>query len=151
MISLAFLGPIPWIYCSAITTRLLVGMLTPAMRATVIHSCCRLNRGRRAIVPLEAIANDNATPSPFPGARYRSVARLGCGLLMDSTSFRQPLLAPAFARGSLAAAGAPAGRRRGRFCLYFHWLLGGPCRRLGPFCLAFGRRRGGFAPRFIGC
>src|SRR5262249_16532542 len=82
MISLAFLGPIPWIYCSAITTRLLVGMLTPAMRATVIHSCCRRARktpgGRSS---RSRFANDNATPSPFPGARYRSNSRFGCGLL----------------------------------------------------------------------
>ena len=28
-------GPIPWMYCNAIITRLLVGILTPAMRATV--------------------------------------------------------------------------------------------------------------------
>jgi hypothetical protein len=35
MISLAFLGPIPWMYCNAMITRLLVGILTPAMRATV--------------------------------------------------------------------------------------------------------------------
>src|ERR1700753_3617943 len=33
-ISRAFAGPIPWMYCSAITTRLLVGILTPAIRAT---------------------------------------------------------------------------------------------------------------------
>src|SRR5262249_18901799 len=45
MISLAFFGPIPWIYCNAITTRLLVGMLTPAMRATVFHSFCRRAQG----------------------------------------------------------------------------------------------------------
>src|ERR1700761_236209 len=31
--SLARLGPIPWIYCSATSTRLLVGMFTPAIRA----------------------------------------------------------------------------------------------------------------------
>src|SRR5262245_15498500 len=42
-------------------------------------------------------ANDNATPSPFPGARYRSNSRFGCGLLMDSPAFRQPLLAIPFA------------------------------------------------------
>src|SRR5579863_10227472 len=40
VMSLANFGPIPWIYCSAITTRLLVGILTPAMRATsaLLHS-----------------------------------------------------------------------------------------------------------------
>jgi hypothetical protein len=42
MISLAFFGPIPWIYWRAMITRLLVGMFTPAMRATALISCCRL-------------------------------------------------------------------------------------------------------------
>ena len=34
-ISLAFASPIPWMYCSPTTTRLAVGMLTPAIRAKV--------------------------------------------------------------------------------------------------------------------
>src|SRR5262245_4189672 len=112
MISLAFLGPIPWIYCSAITTRLLVGMLTPAMRATVIHSCCRRalkTPGGRS--SRSRFANDNATPSPLPGARYRSNSRFGCGLLMDSPAFRQPLLAIPFACG----ASPPGGGARSGF------------------------------------
>src|ERR1700754_1063319 len=33
-ISRALASPMPWMYCSATTTRLLVGMLTPAIRAT---------------------------------------------------------------------------------------------------------------------
>src|SRR5882757_2714473 len=33
VISLALVGPMPWIYWSAMTTRLLVGILTPAIRA----------------------------------------------------------------------------------------------------------------------
>jgi hypothetical protein len=33
MISWAFRCPMPWMYCSAISTRLLVGILTPAIRA----------------------------------------------------------------------------------------------------------------------
>src|SRR6516165_9379693 len=103
MISLAFLGPIPWIYCSAIMTRLLVGMLTPAMRATAIHSCCRRKRSGQRSCHTRAVANDNATPSPFPRARYRSTSRLGCGLLMDSTAFRQPPRGRAFAHSRLAA------------------------------------------------
>src|SRR5580704_8506123 len=37
-ISLALAWPMPWMYCSAITTRLLVGMLTPAIRATARSS-----------------------------------------------------------------------------------------------------------------
>src|SRR5499427_5924882 len=95
MISLAFFGPMPWIYCNAIMTRLLVGMLTPAMRATVNHSFCRpVDGGQRS---RGRFANDNATPSPSRRARYRSTSRLGCGLLMDSTSFRQPPPGTAFA------------------------------------------------------
>src|SRR6185437_1800141 len=34
-ISLAFAWPIPWMYCNPTTTRLAVGMLTPAIRAKV--------------------------------------------------------------------------------------------------------------------
>src|ERR1700735_3407753 len=34
MISAAFLWPMPWMYWSAIRTRLLVGIFTPAIRAT---------------------------------------------------------------------------------------------------------------------
>src|SRR5215217_6127411 len=44
-ISWAFREPMPWMYWSAITTRLLVGILTPAMRATCPSPC---RRGRRA-------------------------------------------------------------------------------------------------------
>src|SRR6516162_205674 len=122
MISLAFLGPIPWIYCSAITTRLLVGMLTPAMRATASHSYCRRKRsGRRS--SRGRFANDNATPSPFPRARYRSTSQLGCGLLMDSTAFRQPPARSTFARSRLAA-GALALARFGGVGLRFQRLAG---------------------------
>src|SRR5215468_4006877 len=122
MISLAFLGPIPWIYCSAITTRLLVGMLTPAMRATVSHSYCRRKRsGRRS--SRGRFANDNATPSPFPRARYRSTSQLGCGLLMDSTAFRQPPAGSAFARTHLATS-ALASARFGGLGLRFQRFAG---------------------------
>src|SRR5262245_51788827 len=90
MISLAFLGPMPWIYCKAITTRLFVGMLTPAMRATVVHSFCPAKKtaGRSLVSGYpQAITRH---PSPFPGARASIYSRLGCALLMDSTPFRQP-------------------------------------------------------------
>src|SRR5215469_3242452 len=122
MISLASLGPIPWMYCSAITTRLLVGMLTPAMRATAIHSYCRRKRsGRRS--SRVRFANDNATPSPFRRARYRSTSQLGCGLLMDSTAFRQPPARSAFARSRLAA-GALVPAQFGGLGLRFQRLAG---------------------------
>src|SRR5215470_3389598 len=130
MISLAFLGPIPWIYCSAIMTRLLVGMLTPAMRATAIHSYCRRKRSGQRSCHTRAVANDNATPSPFPRARYRSTSRLGCGLLMDSTAFRQPPRGRAFARSRLAG-GALVPARFGGFGLHFRGLARGFLRARG--------------------
>src|SRR5579864_1997487 len=48
-ISRAFVGPMPWMYWSATTTRLLVGMLTPAIRATracLLHAKEREPRAR---------------------------------------------------------------------------------------------------------
>src|SRR5215469_8560443 len=100
----------------------LVGMLTPAMRATVIHSYCRRKRsGRRS--SRGRFANDNATPSPFPRARYRSTSQLGCGLLMDSTAFRQPPAGCAFARSRLPA-GALVPARFGGLGLRFQRLAG---------------------------
>src|SRR5262245_5293295 len=140
MISLAFLGPIPWIYCSAIMTRLLVGMLTPAMRATAIHSYCRRKRSGQRSCLTRAVANDNATPSPFPRARYRSTSRLGCGLLMDSTAFRQPPRGRAFAHSRLAA-GTLGPARFGGFGPHFRGPAGGflrACSAAGPL-LVLGR------------
>src|SRR5258707_11255221 len=147
MISLAFLGPIPWIYCSAITTRLLVGMLTPAMRATASHSYCRRKRsGRRS--SRGRFANDNATPSPFPRARYRSTSQLGCGLLMDSTAFRQPPAGRAFARRRLAA-GALAPARFGGLGLRFQRFAGrvfDPSGTRSPTAVLAVLARGGLGP-----
>src|SRR5215510_187518 len=139
MISLAFLGPIPWIYCSAITTRLLVGILTPAMRATASHSYCRRKRSGQRSCHTRTVANDNATPSPFPRARYRSTSRLGCGLLMDSTAFRQPPAGTAFARNRLAT-GALLSTRFGGFGLGFRGFAGRFFRARGA--------RGAAAPGF---
>src|SRR5262249_17499422 len=121
MISLAFFGPMPWIYCNAIMTRLLVGMLTPAMRATVNHSFCRpVDGGQRS---RGRFANDNATPSPSRRARYRSTSQLGCGLLMDSTSFRQP--PPGVPLRCADVRGSPAPRPRlAVFALAFMDLAG---------------------------
>src|SRR5438477_10263247 len=75
MISLAFFDPIPCEYWRAMTTRLLVRMLTPAMRATVLlllpAGGCRpipgpgLQPGRLQ----ERTPSDNATPSPAPRGR----------------------------------------------------------------------------------
>src|SRR6185437_6522297 len=46
MMSLAIFSPMPWIYCSAITARLLVGRLTPAIRAKCSLLLCLLPAGR---------------------------------------------------------------------------------------------------------
>src|SRR5579872_3270471 len=54
-ISFALVLPIPWMYCSATTTRLLVGMLTPAIRAT---------RGL-SWKPCTESANDASGPAPI--------------------------------------------------------------------------------------
>src|SRR5260221_7845583 len=122
MISLAFLGPIPLMYCSAITTRLLVGLLTPVMRpGATPFSCARKRSGRPSF--RGRFGNDNATPSPLPGARYRPTSQLGCGLLMDSTAFRQPPAGRAFARRRLAA-GALAPARFGGVGLRFQRFAG---------------------------
>src|SRR6266540_1090661 len=47
MISWALAGPMPWIYCNATTTRLLVGILTPAIRAKAVPPVA----GRAPAVP----------------------------------------------------------------------------------------------------
>ena len=49
----ALAAPMPWMYCNAITTRLLVGMLTPAIRATRLCSWTRLQteKARLALPP----------------------------------------------------------------------------------------------------
>src|SRR5262249_47862601 len=81
MISLAFLGPIPWIYWSAMITRLLVGMLTPAMRATALTPVTGRGTCRPMLIGSDQ-ANDNATPSPFPWGRHRShVSKLDARLI----------------------------------------------------------------------
>src|SRR4029450_7819667 len=58
VISLALAGPMPWIYCSAITTRLLVGRLTPAIRA--IYTILLSSTGQRA--PDRPISKRNPLP-----------------------------------------------------------------------------------------
>src|SRR5689334_1586489 len=95
MISAAFFLPMPWIYCSAISTRLLVGMFTPAIRAKdfspvaspvrdvailailfyrVVLSRVVLSRVvlSRAGVHQQVSTNANTTPFPLTnGARHR--------------------------------------------------------------------------------
>src|SRR5215471_6344236 len=64
-------------------------------------------------------------PPRSAGARYRSTSQLGCGLLMDSTSFRQPPAGAAFAPDRLAASAFAAGRF-GRCALYRLARFGSP-------------------------
>ena len=93
MISSAFAGPMPWMYCSAMTTRLLVGMFTPAIRATVVSPVA--GAGVRPFSPL-SVAERPQTPrrhpalGPGPGIVV-VLMQNGCRVLMDSTPFRQPL------------------------------------------------------------
>src|ERR1700751_3554518 len=104
MISWARCEPIPWMYCNATTTRLLVGMLTPAMRATallllrpfrpkprVLALDHPQRRSKRAL--LHALRGHNAktTPPSFEGpASLAKLSPNGCGVLLDSASPRQP-------------------------------------------------------------
>src|SRR5215212_11697332 len=91
MISEAFFGPMPWMYCNAITTRLLVGRLTPAIRATwfapVAGFAGRFSApGRRE----NAKCRDDTRPSARAGIGV-VLMQNGCRVLKDSNSFRQPL------------------------------------------------------------
>src|SRR6187551_1154981 len=96
MISAAFFWPIPWMYWSAISTRLLVGIFTPAIRATQSllsptswTGCVFSYSGRVS-------TNANTTPVPLifsgPGIVWKQSDWIP-GLLTDSTWFRQPSLA----------------------------------------------------------
>ena len=83
MISLAFFWPMPWMYCSAMTTRLLVGRLTPAIRATS-SSCCRPARRPSPFVGRERETPRRRPPSAGPASlRHPN----GCRVLMDSKPF----------------------------------------------------------------
>src|ERR1044072_5358578 len=93
MISLAFFWPIPWMYCSAITTRLLVGRLTPAIRATLLAPVAGRRRPflRSRSCGENAKCHDDTRPSARAGIGA-VLMQNGCRVLKDSKSFRQPLL-----------------------------------------------------------
>src|SRR5438093_7606040 len=62
-------------YCSAMTPRLLVGMFTPAIRATTYSCCGRLERRTDLSLCLDiqrGRVSSNATPSPPFRGRHRS-------------------------------------------------------------------------------
>src|SRR3981189_271188 len=98
MISCAFFWPMPWIYWSAITTRLLVGMFTPAMRAKATTPVA----GVPALFPkipklqsigLRATINASTTPTPRSGgpASWLNLFRLVGGVFPPPSHPRQPL------------------------------------------------------------
>src|ERR1700753_1371139 len=95
MMSAAFFWPMPWMYWSAIKTRLLVGIFTPAIRATDFSPVA--NPFGTAVLSLSRASvrkrEHDALPLGLLGARHRlELSDLDTGLLKDSASFRQPSL-----------------------------------------------------------
>src|SRR5260370_4856193 len=95
MISAAFFWPMPWMYWSAIKTRLLVGIFTPAIRATDFSPVAdRFDRQFFANSGRCPQTRTRRPPLRFPrgpasSENYPTWMR---GLLKDSTWFRQPPL-----------------------------------------------------------
>src|SRR6266705_4414942 len=102
-------APIPRIYRSATTTRLLVGILTPAIRATghapfgsrfigqnqwvnLRPITCRVIE-RTDLLSRDGERQCDAVPSFRGPASALSCLQNGCRVLLDSCSPRQPLLA----------------------------------------------------------
>src|ERR1700681_5108283 len=95
MISAAFLWPMPWMYWSAISTRLLVGIFTPAIRATDFSPVADLWRNRPCASYFGQVsANANTTPVPLSRgpASFENHPTWIRALLKDSNWFRQPSL-----------------------------------------------------------
>src|SRR3954449_11162792 len=96
MISAAFFWPMPWMYWSAIRTRLLVGIFTPAIRATKFSPVADPSRTGPCFLLTRAGVRKHehdARPLRFLGARHRlNYPTWMRGLLKDSTRFRQPSL-----------------------------------------------------------
>src|ERR1700742_620584 len=95
MISAAFFWPMPWMYWSSIKPRLLVGIFTPAIRATDFSPVA--DPLRTAVLSLSRASvrkrEHDALPLGLLGARHRlELSDLDTGLLKDSTWFRQPSL-----------------------------------------------------------
>src|SRR3954453_18515268 len=79
-------------YCNATTTRLLVGRLTPAIRATFSAPVAGVaGRFLRFRYGENAKCRDDTRPSARTGIVV-VLMQNGCRVLKDSKSFRQPLL-----------------------------------------------------------
>src|SRR3954447_6694683 len=79
-------------YCNATTTRLLVGRLTPAIRATFSAPVAGVaGRFLRSRYGENAKCRDDTRPSARAGIVV-VLMQNGCRVLKDSKSFRQPLL-----------------------------------------------------------
>src|SRR5947208_7043947 len=143
MISPAFVWPIPWMYCNAITTRLLVGRLTPAIRAT----CLLLLPAVPAVSPLpvcgeNAKCRDDTRPSARAGIGV-VLMQNGCRVLKDSKSFRQPLLITELTPSRLPFWRLPKGPGSHAFADRFLDIFGPSHLGFGGFDSFF---RGGFGP-----
>src|ERR1700759_1410131 len=66
MMSAAFFWPMPWMYWSAISTRLLVGIFTPAIRATDFSPVAGQCRGP-AFFHVVGLYPQTRTRRPSPG------------------------------------------------------------------------------------
>src|SRR5262249_23677533 len=85
---------------------LLVGMLTPAMRATALTPLAGGGTCRPMLIGSDQ-ANDNATPSPFPWGRHRShVSKLDARLI-NVFNPRSSTSHPPGARGPPTAPAGP--------------------------------------------
>src|SRR4030088_3534488 len=93
----AFFWPMPWMYWSAIRTRLLVGIFTPAIRATTFSPVAdQLRPGRGSAVFGRASANANTTPFPlhwWGPASFRNYPTWIRGLLRIQLGFVNRLYA----------------------------------------------------------
>src|SRR5215213_7829387 len=134
-------------YCNAITTRLLVGRLTPAIRATwfapVAGGAGRFSAPDRGD---NAKCRDDTRPSARAGIGV-VLMQNGCRVLKDSNSFRQPLLTTELTSSRLRFGGLP-GAFADRFVA--SQSLGSFGRPRSRFCRPPGTRLRGFrpAPRF---
>src|ERR1019366_410312 len=96
MISAAFFWPMPWMYWSAIRTRLLVGIFTPAIRATDFSPVAApLGDGHVLAISGRCPQTRTRRPSPWMSRGPASLENYPTwirALLRDSTRFRQPSL-----------------------------------------------------------